>query len=525
MPSTQPIALTHLSRTTQRGRARIQRGATLLELIIALAIMSGIMTGLYQLVDTFNQNTKSAVVSQHMSTVGQAAQAYIKDNYAAVAAVATAGTPALIRVSTLIATNYLQNGFTTSNAYNQNVCVLVLQPAANQLAALVVAEGGTTIDDLTLGQIAATMGASGGGVYSTAATTLKGAMGGWSTAVGNFANANNLGLKCDGTAGNVTIAAGHPIQALWFANGDVTAGFLYRNSVPGRPELNQMQTALDMNNNALNNVATVALTTAVTQGDACTAGLVARDAAGAVMSCQGGTYQPQGSAYWKDPVANFAALPTCDAAAAWQTRVAQTPTTGTGARAYTCNGAGTWQALGIDNSGNITIAGTATINAMNGNLQVTATATDSTACAGEGRLAMSTVTSGLMLSCQSSVWKKASGTGGKAIATDVRSAFAGTTSRTVTLWLPTTGNTYFIVNSSMQVRVYTPSIPAGALFCTIPAGSSTCSGSVGLINGAVTLTHESLLLVEQVCIRYQIPDPPMNCMEYKFLPTGFPWIS
>jgi len=393
-----------------------QRGTTLLELIIALAIMSGIMTGLYQLVDTFNQNTKSAVVSQHMSTVGQAAQAYIKDNYAAVAAVATAGTPALIRISTLTATNYLQSGFTLNNSYNQNVCVLVLQPVANQLAALVVAEGGTTIDDLTLGQIAATMGASGGGVYASAATTLKGAMGGWSTAVGNFANANAAGLKCDGTAGAVAIAAGHPIQALWFANGDVTAGFLYRSAVPGHPELNQMQTALDMNGNALNNAVSGAV---VIQGNACTTnGVLAHDATGAVMSCQSLTWQAQGSAYWKDPVANFAALPVCNAAASWQTRIVQTPTVGAGPRAYTCNGAA-WQALAVDNNGSITIAGTATIanetvsgtstlNNLAGNLTVTSTATVGVACAPNGRIAQDGT--GLLLSCQSGVWKVAQGT-------------------------------------------------------------------------------------------------------------------
>lgn len=406
---------------------RRQRGTTLLELIIALAIMSGIMTGLYQLVDVFNQNTKSAVVSQHMSTVGQAAQAYIKDNYSAVSAVATATAPALIRVSTLTSTNYLQTGFTAANSYGQTVCVLVLQPAANQLAALVVAEGGTAIDDLTLGQIASTMGASGGGVYSTAATTLKGAMGGWSTAVGNFANANASGLHCDGTAGAVAIAAGRPIQALWFANGDVTSGFLYRSSVAGHPELNQMQTALDMNSNAINNAATIGLNTVVTQGNACTTnGVVARDAAGAVMSCQSGTWNSQGSAYWKDPVANVAALPACNASAAWQTRIVRTPTVGSGPRGYTCNGA-TWQPLAVDDSGNLTIAGTmtaataaitgnatvsgtSTLNALAGNLTVTTTATVGAACSPNGRIAQDGT--GLLLSCQSGSWQKAQGAGG-----------------------------------------------------------------------------------------------------------------
>ncbi|MDK9702576.1 MAG: shufflon system plasmid conjugative transfer pilus tip adhesin PilV [Sulfuritalea sp.] len=431
-----------------------QNGITLLELVIALGLMAGVMTGLYQLVDTFNQNTRTAVVSQHMSTVGQAAQAYIKDNYSAVSAVATATTPALIRVSTLSGANYLQSGYSVSNTYNQNVCVLVLQPVANQLAALVVAEGGTAIDDLSLGQIAALMGAAGGGVYSSATTTLKGAMGGWSTGVGNFANANAAGLHCDGTAGAVSIAAGHPIMALWFAGGDVTSGFLYRNAVAGHPELNQMQTALDMNSNAITNAATVALNTVVTTGAACaTNGVVARDTNGAVMSCQSATWQPQGSAFWKDPVANAAALPTCNAGAAWQTRVVQTPTTGSGPRAYTCNGT-TWQPLAVDDSGNITIAGTATINNLAGNLTITPTAAVGAACTPNGRLAQDGT--GLLLTCVSAVWTKVSGSGYTQSQMNKARSLEGTLSCGTSIGYPTSSSghyAYYTAAGQPYVRV------------------------------------------------------------------------
>lgn len=443
---------------------RSQIGMTLLELVISLGLMAGVMTGLYTLVDTFNQNTRAAVVSQHMSTVGQAAQAYIKDNYAAVSAVATATTPALIRISTLTGANYLQTGYTVANTYNQNVCVLVLQPVANQLAALVVAEGGSTIDDLSLGQIAALMGAAGGGVYSTATTTLKGAMGGWSTAVGNFANANAAGLHCDGTAGTVSVASGRPIMALWFAGGDVTSGFLYRNAVAGHPELNQMQTTLDMNSNAITNAATIGLNTVVVASGACTTnGVVARDATGGVMSCVSGAWKAAGGGYWKDPVANYASLPAAS------NTVGDVRLTTDTSRAFSWTGAA-WKALALDQLGRLIATGAQSTygqltiqggetngwsginfkdtagtnvgtlmmrtdfagfynnldtawnwyvdnsgnsiqpgNAQAGTLQVNTAVAEGSACSPDGKIAKSSATSGLLLSCQSGVWKKHGG--------------------------------------------------------------------------------------------------------------------
>lgn len=410
---------------------RFQKGVTLVELLVALLIMSTVVVGAQRLIDQYLNDTTSAVTAQHMSTVGQAAQSYIKDNYAAVSAVATATTPALIKISTLVTAGYLANGFTATNAHGQTVCVLVLEPTAGQLNALVVAEGGTAIDDLTLGGVASVLGAAGGGVYASDPTNLRGAMGGWATPIGNFANANASGQKCNGTAGTVSITAGHPVMALWFNGGDVTAGFLYRNSVPGHPELNQMNTALDMNGNAINNAATVQLNTVVTSGAACTTnGVVARDANGAVMSCQGGQWKSQGSAYWQDPVANYASLPACNAGIAWQTRVVQTPGVGSGPRAYTCNGA-SWQALAVDNNGNLTVAGTltaanatvsgtATLDTLAGNLTISTTATEGSACSPNGRIARDA--NGLLLSCQSGVWKK-QGTGGPGLNTGQPGSF------------------------------------------------------------------------------------------------------
>lgn len=419
---------------------RKQAGVTLIELIVAITIMSAMAVGINSLINQSTEDTRASVTALHLKTVGDAANEYIKDNYAAVTAVATATAPALIRVSDLIAGGYLTTGYAVANPRKQNTCVLVLEPTANNLTALAITEGGDTIDDLTLGQIAATIGGAGAGIYSTATTTIRGAMGGYSLAVGNFANANNLTQKCDGTAGTPTLAAGHPAIALWFADGNAVSAALYRDAVPGNTTLNTMNTPIIMGGGTVQAV----------NGACTTLGALGRDATGKVLMCDGTNWKTQGSAFWTDPVANITALNliACNAASAWQTRIVQSPSVGTGARPYTCNGAGTWQPLAVDDSGNILIAGTATaatlsvtgnstlagnltvngntslgdavtdtvavpgtatINKLAGNLEVTSTATEGTACSPNGRIARDA--NGLILSCQSSSWKKAQGGG------------------------------------------------------------------------------------------------------------------
>lgn len=443
---------------------KYQRGVTLLELIVSLGILSSVVVGASSLIDNYSQNMRANVTAQQVSTFGNAAQAYIKDNYSAVAAVATATTPALIRVSTLTATSYLQAGFAATNGYGQTVCALVLQPTAGQLNALVVTEGGTAINDLDLGQVAGMIGAAGGGIYSSATTTVKGTMGGWSMAVGNFANANAPNLHCDGTTGTVGLAAGRPMMALWFNGGDTTSGFLYRNTVAGQPQLNQMNTPILMG-----------ASTIQVAGNACTTtGAIARDAAGAVLSCQGGTWKGgSGGLNWKGSVANIAALPGSGNSSGDAYRI-----TGLSNHIFVWDSQhSVWQGLVVDSAGNLSLpgmiytagssstygavtmqgskngwsginfkdssgnnAGTLmmspsysgffnaadgawrwyvdnsgnsiqTGNAEAGTLQVNTAVAEGSACSPDGKIAKSSATSGLILSCQSGSWKKASGNG------------------------------------------------------------------------------------------------------------------
>lgn len=262
------------------GRGKSQGGMTLLEVILGLSVLALVTIGLNQLSDRWADDTKNTVAASQVRTFGEAVQSYIKDNYAAVQGVATATAPAIIDVPTLIAAQKLPAAYQNSNAYGQATCALVLEPATNRLQAMVITEGGKTVGDPSLATVAATTGGSGGGVYSTDTINIKGAVGGWQLATSTYDNlANNLGKRCDGSAGNVRVTVGHPMMALWFENGDVSSAWLARDAVPGRPELNAMNTPLMMNS-------------VQTKGAACTTGAIARAADGSLLTCRTGSWQP-----------------------------------------------------------------------------------------------------------------------------------------------------------------------------------------------------------------------------------------
>lgn len=309
---------------------RKQSGFTLIEVVASLAILGVILALSARMADQYMLDTKNQAAASHTKQVIDASQKYIKDNYAAIVASATPTVPVSITVANLVAGGYLPTGFNATNAVGHTIATYALEPTANQITAVAVTSGAPVINDLDLGVIAAAIGEAGGSIRSSATTTLTGSFGKWAIPLANY---------------GVAPGAGHFGGAIWFdQTGGLVTDYVYRAAVPGHPEANTMTTPLIMSS-------TQTLAAACT-----TTGAIARDATGAVLSCQGGVWNTQGSAYWKDAVTNFASLPACNAAAKWQTRVVGTPAIGTQPRAYACDGA-TWIALGVDNNGNLTLPG------------------------------------------------------------------------------------------------------------------------------------------------------------------------
>lgn len=193
--------------------------------------------------ETALHNVQSAATAGQMRQITTAAQAYIQANYAAVEANSTASSPATITVPMLESTGYLPPSITPTNPFGQTWVVQVLQPSPGQLQALVLSTGGATIPEKQAPAIATQTGQEGGfvpynGQYgSLSPAAAQGAYGHWSVALNGYTNPG----------------PGHLAALLAFNNGNLENDYLYRVAVPGQPQLNTMQTALNMGNNDVDN--------------------------------------------------------------------------------------------------------------------------------------------------------------------------------------------------------------------------------------------------------------------------------
>jgi hypothetical protein len=232
-------------------------------------------------------------------------------------------------------------------------------------------------------------------------------MGSWSAPVGNYANTNHSGLNCSGTAGAVSFTAGHPVKALWFEQNTDATGFLYRDAVAGRPELNRMNTNLDMGGNTVFGLGTGP--TPVSEGDDCSsfnAGSVITNAQGRVLSCQNGLWELQASKHWRDPVDRYADLPTCNADRVGSTYIVKRGAAGSPGeelpRPFHCRESSPlvyeWKASLLDNNGNLIISGTASAN----DLYIDRVETEQTSCSMDGLVARDAT--GNLLSCTGGTW-------------------------------------------------------------------------------------------------------------------------
>lgn len=271
-------------------KRRSQAGFSALEVMIALGVSTLLATAIPPLYDKWFEHQATNVAGEHMRVVAEAATAYIRDNYNLVAANATPTVPAVITTAMMRATGHLQASFSDRNAYGQSYRVLVLEPTANKLQTLIITEGGEAIKELSLRAIAKQVGAEGGYVSTSDPASAEGSFAGWKTSLAPY---------------GVAPGAGHLATALFFQDGTLVNDYLYRHAVPGKPELQRMNAAIDMNGNNLDSAGTVTagkvtsdyvqLNAVVTEGASCSPnGLVARNANGKTVSCESGVWKSGG---------------------------------------------------------------------------------------------------------------------------------------------------------------------------------------------------------------------------------------
>lgn len=213
-------------------RSKRSSGFISIELMIALVVIAIATAGGISVLMSYLDGLDEQHAAQQQQQVAKAAEKYLKDNFSTVLASAGATAPAVITVPMLRNTRYLPAGFRDTNIYGQQYQVLARKPAANQLETLIVTTGGQVASELSIRRIAQLMGATGGYISKTNTSIAQGAA--WQVALSNFGSAPG---------------AGHLATALFFQDGAIANEYLYRNAVPGHPELNRMNTTLDMGGN------------------------------------------------------------------------------------------------------------------------------------------------------------------------------------------------------------------------------------------------------------------------------------
>lgn len=227
----------------QRALPRKSMGFTLLETLFVLALSLVITAAGTKYVVRHTENMANKAAADHLQMVSKAANEYARANHGAIMTTLSGSPTATVSVATLKAQGYLPASVSVNNNYNQTYSIRFVQSGPDAFEGVVVTQGGETVSDINKRKIAQALGAAGGYVDPDTAGTLTGSHDAWTRPVADF------GL----TPGDAELAYGLFVEASVAAAAPESEA-LSRTAVAGKPELNQMQTALDMSGNNVANV-------------------------------------------------------------------------------------------------------------------------------------------------------------------------------------------------------------------------------------------------------------------------------
>ena len=238
----------------------------LLGTIGALVVMLMMLPMLTDLIDTGLVDMQKRQAADHLSQVNKAAASYMRKHHERLKGQCSATGGPDIGIADLITEEFLPAGFREFNVWGQGYRVYLRQPKATEIQAVTLTTGGRDNEKAkfataVIPSTAMLMGGAGGfvpsgDIPSQPADSLHGASGGWAFALAS------MGIPSPG-AGHLGALASIDPSALGH-------DFLYRMAVPGHPELNQMQTELDMTDHAIRNISELQFTEREISSETCT---------------------------------------------------------------------------------------------------------------------------------------------------------------------------------------------------------------------------------------------------------------
>lgn len=235
--------------------------------------------------------TQQRLAASHMSMVVQAAKQYVDHNQSTLLPTTSESSGPVVSIQDLKDGDFLPDGFRELNPWLQGYEIHVRQPKSGTLQAIVLTQGGpdmpTKFSTVTVPGAAVLIGGAGGfvppdGIYpGIGEDTLQGAGNGW------VLDLASVGIASPGQ-GHLGAISSYDSSALG-------QDFLYRISIPGQPDLNTMETDLDMTDHALKHVREVHFTPHEIDSDTCTTaeedGRVFLDSLQGLYICRNGSLE------------------------------------------------------------------------------------------------------------------------------------------------------------------------------------------------------------------------------------------
>lgn len=378
------------NRITQ-PQPRNQAGFGMGSMLAAVAILFLVYQGFSEPLARYRATPRVNETAAHLEKVSLAAAQYIQDNYAPLTSTLTLNGPATTVTTTdLRDTGYLSQAHSDLNPYSQGYSLRIRYvtqgTGANQrnvLEPMVLTEGGQPIPDHELLRIAGKLKA-GGSIRSSDPTLAVGNNGGWQVPVNAF---------------GANPGAGHLAVGMFYSDAGMLADYLYRNAVPGRPEVNQMNTDIDMAGSSVQNAEVVQtaeahLTRIVTQATACSPdGAIARNAAGTPMLCENGLWNQSATLNWVDGEGQRMQMTAANGQTIWLQNQ--------NGKYRWMNGTWSSELASVDQSGNFSAGGRIRSGEY---MHIVGVAVEGQACSPNGLIGRDAA--GLILSCRSGIWKK-----------------------------------------------------------------------------------------------------------------------